>query len=84
MKISKKELENAILIIAKNLGNEPSVSYLLSSQGIYQTSKEIIFELFIQNKQDYFQTDDEFYNSIQLIRKYHNEIKHNGSVTFNN
>lgn len=84
MKVSKFELENAILTIAKNLKCEASMNYLLSSQGLYQTSKEVIFELFVQNKQDYFQSDDEFYNAIQMLREYHKEMKQNGSVTFNN
>lgn len=84
MKVSKSELEDALLYVAKNLKCEGSIRYILLSQGLYQASKDIVTELFVQDNQFNYNNDNNFTKSIKMIRDYLNEMKQNGTVSFNN
>lgn len=82
MKCTQKEIENAIIIIAESLGLKENINYLLKNEGIHTTIRELIYIMFVQHKEQYFEKDDDVFNSITLIREYCKELKENGFVSF--
>lgn len=82
MKESKKQVEQAIMVVAKSLDIEEVVDLLLVNVGIYSTIRELVLKLFTENRQDYFERDDVVYEAIQLIRKYCQEASKNGEIVF--
>ena len=82
MKESKKELEKAIITVGKSLEMEKSIELLLVNIGVYSTIKELTYQMFVQNKQQYFEKDDDVFEAISLIREYSKEMSKNGEVNF--
>ena len=82
MKESKKELEKAIIVVGKSLGMESPTELLLKNVGAHSTVKELTYQMFVQNKQQYFEKDDVVFEAISLIRKYCEEMSKNGEVNF--
>lgn len=82
MKESKIQLEKAIVIVGESLDMKEATELLLLNVGAYSTIKEITFKMFTLNKQQYFETDDNVFNAISLIRSYCEEMLKNGEVTF--
>ena len=82
MKESKKELEKAIVIVGESLNLKKATELLLDTVGIYSTVRQLIFIMFTQNKQQYFEKDDKVFDAISLIRKYCKEMEENGEVNF--
>lgn len=80
--ISKKELEKAIIIVGKSLGMERATELLLVNVGLHSTVKELIYKMFVENKQHYFEKDDDVFQAISLIREYCQEMSKNGEVKF--
>ena len=82
MKESQEQVRKSILIIGERLGMKESTEMLLHNVGIYSTIKELAYNMFLQNYQDYFEKDNNVFDSIQLIRKYCEEMSINGEVKF--
>lgn len=82
MKESKKDLEKAIILVGDSLGLKRSIEILLKNVGLHSTVKEITYQMFVQNKQQYFEKDDDVFKAISLIRKYCQEMSENGEVNF--
>lgn len=82
MRESQKELENAVIVVGKSLGLEQSTEALLKSAGMYSTVRELIYLMFVKNKQQYFEKDDAVFEAITLIRAYCIEMHTNGEVNF--
>lgn len=82
MKESKKELEKAIIVVGKSLFMEKPTELLLKNVGVHSTVKELTYQMFVQNKQQYFENDDAVFEAISLIRKYCEEMSKNGEVNF--
>jgi len=79
---SKNQLEKAIVIVGESLNIKDATEELLINVGVYSTIRELIFKMFVLNKQDYFEKDDTVFKSIQLIRLYCLEMSKNGEVNF--
>jgi hypothetical protein len=82
MNHSKKEVENAVIIVAESLNIKDGVEYILRNVGIHSTIKEVVYKLFLDNKQDYFEKNDLIFDSIQILRNYAKEMSLNGQVVF--
>lgn len=82
MKESKKQVEEALIIVGESLGIKKSVELLLINVGLHSTVREITYKIFTENKQDYFESDDKVFDSLQLIRTYCKEMSKNGEVNF--
>lgn len=82
MKESKQDLERAIITVGKSLGIERATELLLVNVGPHSTVKELTYKMFVENKQQYFETDDDVFDAISLIRKYCQEMSKNGEVNF--
>jgi len=82
MRQSKKELERAIVVVGNSLGIKEATEVLLINVGVYSTVKELVYKLFVENKQQYFETDDAVFESVSLIREYYQEMGKNGKVEF--
>ena len=82
MKESKKELEKAIVIVGESLNMKEAAELLLVNVGVYSTIRELTYKMFTENKQQYFEKDDNVFSSISLIRKYCEEMSKNGEVNF--
>lgn len=83
MKESKKDIENAIVTVAKSLEIDVEIiNALLTNVGIVSTIKELVYSAFVRNKQEYFLKDDETFEAYQLIRAFCNELSENGEVKF--
>lgn len=82
MKESKKELERAVLAVGNSLGMKRATEILLVNAGVHSTIKELIYAMFVENRQPYFEKDDAVFESMSLIRKYCKEMKENGEVNF--
>jgi 5,10-methylene-tetrahydrofolate dehydrogenase/methenyl tetrahydrofolate cyclohydrolase len=82
MKESKKELEKAIIAVGESLGMKKPIELLLINVGVHSTVKELTYQMFVQNKQQYFEKDDTVFEAISLIRKYCEEMSKNGEVNF--
>jgi hypothetical protein len=84
MKQTKKQLEEAILIVGDSLNMKDITEILLVNVGIHSTIKELSYKMFVENKQQYFEKDDNVFEAISLIRKYCQEMSKNGEVEFEN
>lgn len=82
MKNSKKQLENAIIIVGESLNMKEATEILLVNVGINSTIRELTYKMFTENKQQYFEKDDNVFEAISLIREYCKEIAKNGEVKF--
>lgn len=82
MKQSKKELEKAIVAVGKSLDMETSTIILLNNIGVYSTIKELTYKMFTENKQQYFEKDEDIFEAISLIREYCQEMSKKGEVSF--
>lgn len=82
MKESKKELENAIITVGKSLGMGRATELLLTNVGLHSTVKELAYKMFVENKQQYFEKNDDVFEAISLIREYCQEMSKNGEVNF--
>jgi len=82
MRQSKKELARAIIIVGDSLGIKEATEFLLVSVGVYSTIKELVYKLFVEGRQQYFETDDDVFESISLIREYCQEMGKRGKVEF--
>jgi hypothetical protein len=82
MKESKKELEKAILIVGESLKLKVNTELMLINLGSYTTIKELVYQMFIQDRQQYFEKNDNVFEAISLIKKYCQEMSKNGEVNF--
>ena len=82
MKESKKELEKAIVIVGESLNMGKATELLLANVGVHSTIRELTFKMFTENKQQYFEKDDNVFNATTLIREYCKEMSINGEVNF--
>ena len=83
MKESKRELEKAIIKLGEAINiKENTTRIMLRDLGIYTTIREFTFLVFTNNYNDYFEKDNETFESVQLIRKYCKEMNENGEVNF--
>lgn len=62
-----KESKKAITTIGESLGMKRVIELLLSNVGLHSTIKELTYQMFVQNKQQYFE-------SISLIREYYQKM----------
>ena len=82
MKESQEELKNAIVTVGESLSMKRATELLLINVGVYSTVKELTYKMFVENKQQYFEKDDNVFEAISLIRKYCKEMGLNGEVIF--
>lgn len=80
MKETKKEIENAIIVVGELLGIEEETKLLLTNIGVHSTIKELTYQMFLQNKQRF--EDANFFEAISLIKEYCEEMSENGEVKF--
>jgi hypothetical protein len=83
MKESNEQLDKAVVIVAESLGIGEAAKLLLINVGLHSTVKELTYQMFVQDKQQYFEKDDDVFEAISLIRKYCKEMSLNGEVNFN-
>ena len=55
MKESQKEFKEAIVVVGESLELKVATELLLSNIGINSTIKELIYKMFVDNKNDYFE-----------------------------
>lgn len=82
MNESKKQLEKAIITIAKSLGMETPTELLLVNVGLHSTIKELTYKMFVENHHQYFEKNNDVFEAISLIREYCQEMSKNGEVNF--
>ena len=82
MKESKKQLETAIVIVGESLNMKEATELLLITAGVNSIVKELTYKMFIENRQHYFEKDDNVFEAISLIRTYCQEMSKNGEVNF--
>lgn len=82
MKESKKQLEKAIVIVGESLNMKEATELLLINVGVHSTIKELTYKMFVENRQQYFEKDNNVYEAISLIRNYCQEMAKNGEVNF--
>ena len=82
MKESSEELKQAIIIVSEAVGIKDSIDALLSAQGIYSTIKMLTYYLFVENYNQYFEKNENIFESVSLIRTYCKEMQLNGEVNF--
>jgi len=82
MKESMQELKQAILVVGESLNLLEATEALFKSAGIYTTVHELIYRMFVKDKQQYFETDDKVFAAVGLIRTYCKEMAANGEVNF--
>ncbi len=82
MKESKTELIKAIIIVGKSLEIKEATEFLIPNMGIYATIKELIYKMFTENRQQYFEQNDTIFEAISLMRKYCVEMSKHGEVNF--
>ena len=83
MKNSQDQVIKAIMLIGKMLDIEKEVKLLLINIGLHSTMKEVIYRLFINDYNNYFEQNDAVFEAYELIRRYCKEITENGEVKFN-
>ena len=83
MKNSQDHIIKAVMLIGEKLDIEKEVKLLLINTGLHSTIKEVIYRLFINNYNSYFEQNDAMYDAYELIRRYCKEITENGEVKFN-
>lgn len=83
MTCNKQKVKDAVIILAKTIGNENSYSSLVDTIGytLPELVKNLVYDLFL-NKFDYRSCDDETYKSYLLILEYGTELKDKGFVDF--
>jgi hypothetical protein len=82
MKESKQELKQAILVVGESLNLLEATEALLKSAGVYTTVRELIYRMFVADRQQYFETDDKVFAAVGLIRTYCKEMAATGEVNF--
>lgn len=82
MKESKKQLEKAIVTVGESLNMKEATELLLVNVGVYSTVKELTYKMFVENRQQYFEKNDNVFEAISLIRTYCQEMSKNGEVNF--
>jgi hypothetical protein len=55
---------------------------LLINVGMYSTIKELIYKMFVLDRQPYLEKDDRVFEAMTLIKKYCQEMGRNGEVIF--
>ncbi len=82
MKESKKQLEEAVVIVGESLNMKEATELLLINVGVYSTIKELTYQMFVEDRQQYFEEDDNIFGAMSLIREYCQEMSKNGQVNF--
>lgn len=81
MRESKEDIENAILLLAEFLDQKDVYKALLLYSGRISTLKELVFSLFVNGYNNYFQKDDNLFNAFELLKRYAVELI-TGAVAF--
>lgn len=85
MDCTKKDVENAILIIAHRLNESKGkeiYSYLINSSVLPKVVELIAYDLFTNNYQQHFETNNNVSEAINLVRNYALELQVKGFVEF--
>jgi hypothetical protein len=82
MKESKKQVEKATVTVGESLNMKEATELLLINIGINSTIRELAYKMFVENKNNYFEKNDDVYQAVELIRKYAKEMSLNGEVKF--
>jgi hypothetical protein len=82
MKESREQVEAAIILLGESLDIKTSAELLLINVGIHSTIKELIYKMFVLDRQPYFEKDDRVFEAMTLIKKYCQEMGRNGEVIF--
>jgi hypothetical protein len=82
MKITVEEFKVNLTIISRRLGLETNYKSLIESNSLPEMVKLLIYDMFVQGVNSYFEEDDQVFRSIQNIKEYCNELKTNGFVVF--
>ena len=85
MNTTQEQVKNATIIVGMSVGmTNELVNILINNNGLYETIKHITVELFILNRQQYFERNEDVYDATNLIREYLREMKSNECVIFKN
>jgi hypothetical protein len=83
MKETKEQVEKAMFIVAEKLDILESIKKVYDFTGIYETCRIIVFRMFLKNYSNYWEKDDEVFKSVEILRKYCQDMFNKGSVDFN-
>ena len=64
-----------------NIG-DTTITILLRDMGMYTTVRELIFKMFVGDKQQYFIENNEVFKCVSILREYCKEMSNNGEVNF--
>jgi hypothetical protein len=82
MKESREQVEAAIILVGESLNMKTATELLLINVGIHSTIKELIYKMFVLDRQPYFEKDNRVFDAMTLIKKYCQEMGENGEVIF--
>jgi hypothetical protein len=82
MKESREQVEAAIILVGESLDMKTATELLLINVGMYSTIKELIYKMFVLDRQPYLEKDDRVFEAMTLIKKYCQEMGRNGEVIF--
>jgi hypothetical protein len=83
MKITKEKYKESILILAKKYDLEKTYNLLIEENvSLPELTKYIIYDLFINEYNSYFEIEDVRYESWRNILDYTKELQENGFVNF--
>lgn len=83
MKITKEKYKESILILAKKYDLEKTYNVFIEENiTLPELTKYIIYDLFVNSYNSYFETEDERYESWKNVLDYTKELKNNGFVNF--
>jgi hypothetical protein len=82
MKESREQVEAAIILVGESLNMKIATELLLINSGIHSTIKQLIYIMFVLDRQPYLEKDDRVFDAMTLIKKYCQEMGRNGEVIF--
>ena len=83
MRNTQKDVENSILILAEKYGKRDSFECLIKTQSLPELIKIIVYEMFVNDFNSYFLTNEQDKDAYKLILQYSQELRKNGFVKFN-
>ena len=81
MKVSHKEVRDSAILVG-NIFNHPT-ELKIQLFGLFETVKNLSYQMFIINYNQYFEKDDNVFQAVNLLREYCIEMKEYGEVKFN-
>lgn len=93
LQYSKDQIIEAIIVVAKDIARKETsleeragriYHEIIKISGLPRAVEIIVYDMFINDINDYFVNDDQVYKSIQIIKIYAKTLNEHGMVEFNN